>query len=59
MALFGLGAINKGCTWPWGWLSTLRTLCPCLESTWEPSNSHTLDSDHPIECKYDSSAIAS
>ena len=29
-----------------------------LESAWEPSNSHMLDSDYPIECECDSSVIA-
>ena len=55
-ALFGLGAINRGGCWPWGLLSTLGTLCPCLESAWEPSNSY-IYSDHPIELESDSSAL--
>jgi hypothetical protein len=49
MALFGLGAINRGGAQAFGWLSTLRTKCPCLESAWESSNSLLLDSVHPIE----------
>ena len=33
---------------------SLGGLCRCA---WEPSNSHTLDSDHSIECECDSSAL--
>jgi hypothetical protein len=38
-------------------LSTLKLggLCRCA---WKPSNSHTLDSEHPIECECDCSVIA-
>ena len=47
-ASLALGAINRRVSWPWPGLSTLGDFMSMLESAWEPSISHMLDSDHPI-----------
>ena len=43
-----VGAINRRWSQPWLGLSTLGDFVSMLESAWEPSISHILDSDHPI-----------
>ena len=42
------GAINKRWSQPWLVWSTSGDFVSMLESAWEPSISHMLDSDHPI-----------
>ena len=48
MASLAHGAINRRGSQPWLELSTLGNFVSMLESAWEPSISHMLDSDHPI-----------
>ena len=58
-ASFACGAINRRWSRPWLGISTSGDFVSMLESAWEPSISHMLDSDHPIVCERDSSVIAS
>ena len=43
-----VGAINRRWSQLWLLLSTLGDFVSMLKSAYEPSISHTLDSDHPI-----------